>query len=212
VPRVRIAKCKDMQPNPLVVNAGRLKRTCQDGFKYRRAMDTTTMKTAFVICELLRPAIVSAYSEERAAQIERACNGALNDKETVRAAPGKTKWNQQINGGQSISAKGKFSAKEATWKETEEYVYSVEQATAPIEFVKFNGALLALYRKSGSAPSGELSIAVVPKYVRDWFNDMHAKALGKVKHHDLTGKNKSKAVKPAEKAETPALETNGQPA
>lgn len=177
------------------------------------------MKTAFIITPLLRPAIVSAYSEERAAQIERACNGAMNDKDNVKATAGKAKWNGQLNGGQSVSNKGKFSAKEVSWKETEETKYIVEKTTAPLEFVKFNGALESLYRKAGNGPSGELTIGVVPSYCRDWFNEMDAKASGVAKANKALAKqNRQNKPNKAEKPEIPAkveetkLETNGAPA
>jgi len=178
-------------------------------------MEHNTMKTAFVISALLRPAIVSAYSEARAAQIERACNGALNDKDNVKAEAGKAKWNGQLNGGQSVSTKGKFSAKEVSWKETEETKYVVEKTTAPLEFVKFNGALDSLYRKAGNGPSGDLTIAVVPSYCRDWFNEMEAKASGVERaNKQLAKANRQNKPKTPVSPEVPANvpESNGQPA
>lgn len=174
------------------------------------------MKTTFAISAFIRPAIVAHYGDERAAQIERNCNGELNNKEVVKATAGKTRWNGQLNGGNAYSVKGSFKSSEVAWKETEETKYTVKNTTAPLEFVKFNGALEALYRKTGDNPSGVLPLAVIPKLCIAWFDEMHSKATGKA--NLKTGKvtvnkpnrdNKPKTGKPVE---TPkSTETNGQP-
>lgn len=170
------------------------------------------MKTAFVISEIIRPAIVKAYGEDRAVQIERHCNGALNDVSdptkkyvgTVKVEQAGVRWNGQIAGGHQITAKGKLAVKEATWSETEKIKYSVEQSTAPVEFVKFHGGLVALYKKSGSRPSGTLTIDVVPAYCRQWFDAMHVKAKATGKASKEIEKNaKAERANRASKANKP---------
>lgn len=182
------------------------------------------MKTTFSIADLIRPAIVATYGEDRALQIERACNGALNDvskdkgpdgkpyKGTVNVKQGEVKWNGQITGGQQYNAKDKLGVKDATWKETEQTVYSVNQMTVPIEFTKFCGALIQLYRKAGSPPSAPLTMACVPKLCVDWFNQMQAKADAKVpRHPGNTRQNTPKVPKtPKTPPVTPEVQ-NGQP-
>lgn len=182
------------------------------------------MKTTFAISDILRPAIVKAYGEDRAVQIERHCNGALNDVSdptkkyvgTVKVEQAGVRWNGQIAGGHQITAKGKLAVKEATWSETEKIKYSVEQSTAPVEFVKFHGGLVALYKKSGSRPSGTLTIDVVPAYCRQWFDAMHVKATASGKATKQIEKNAkaeraNRANKVNKATPVPATDANKAP-
>jgi hypothetical protein len=168
------------------------------------------MKTTYFIPDIVRTVIVAHYGEDRAKQIERACNGARQDTNTVsQSAPGMKRGD--MKGGHSINQKGTLTSKAAKWEEVEKITYTVEKSTAPLEMVKFTDALLAMYRRCGSLPSGELSIGIVPKFCRDWFDTMSAKAEGTAgANKRINKRNKASKVKPLAPGEidgAPASET-----
>lgn len=99
-------------------------------------------------------------------QVTNACQGAMNSAQAVEGGAKRG----AVTGGQSRNADGTLKVKDLAWTETQRLDYAVKY-TAPVEFVKFNDALVNLFKKCGE-PTGDLTIAIVPLHLREWLDKM----------------------------------------
>lgn len=138
-------------------------------------------------------------------RVLRACQGEANKPGNVTEGEAKR---GTMNGGQTYSAKGDLTLKDLTMKGSIPFAMTWKPGNLPLEMVKFNDALGALFRKVGR-PSGDLTPSIIPAHLTEWLNDHFAKGKASNK-----GKAKAKAPQPAKvtlpapvRATTPAPST-----
>lgn len=121
----------------------------------------TLVKFNSALAEMLK---AEDYNVE---QLVNACQSAMNDAQGIEGAAKRG----AVKGGLNYKTDGTLAIKDMKWTETLPIEYTAKQ-TAPIEFVKFNDSLERLFKVCGN-PSGELSLGLVPAYLRDWIGKFH---------------------------------------
>lgn len=135
--------------------------------------------------------------------ITRACQGAMNDPQTVQVKEGKVARGS-VKGGQSWKKDGSLSVKNLSWTERLNLDYETKY-TAPVEAVKWHDSLVNHFNKAG-LPSGELTVDLVPRHVREWFGKFPLK----LKETDDERKEREKTEAKAANEETRRLVEAGE--